>query len=168
LVLLAVISFLLALPFVQTKLGNSATNYLQNKFDVDINLEKVDLSILGNVQIKQVLIKDHHADTLIYVKNLESSLYSFKNIINNKLEFGTISLDDFILIIKTYSGDEDDTLSIFVDKFSDDTKSETPSSFKLTSDDIELNKGYVEIIDENKENDKAYFLKILKARVKIY
>ncbi len=164
LVLLAIISFLLALPFVQTKLGKSATSYLQKEFDVDINLEKVDLSILGNVHIKEVLIKDHHADTLIYVKNLESSLYSFTNIMNNKLEFGAISLDDFILNIKTYKDEEDDALTIFADKFDDGKIREQPSTFKLSSDEIELNNGFVEIIDDNKENNRPLFFKNIKGR----
>ena len=72
LIILAVLSLLLSLPFVQTKLGNSATSYLQKEFDVNIKVERIDLSILGSVQFENVLIRDHHADSLIYVENLET------------------------------------------------------------------------------------------------
>lgn len=156
---MALLSLLLSLPFVQTKLGSTATSYLQNEFDVSIKLEKIDLSILGNVEFKNVLIRDHHADTLIYVENLESSLYSFRKIMNNNLKFGSISLDNFALNIKTYKNEEDDALTVFVDKFSSDTDDETPSSFKLSSDEILLNKGYVEIVNENIENENPLFFK---------
>lgn len=162
LVILALLSLLLSLPFVQTKLGNSATSYLQKEFDVDIKVEKIDLSILGNVQFENVLIRDHHADSLIYVENLESSLYSFTKIMNNKLEFGSISLDNFMLNIKTYENEADDALTVFVDKFSSEDDDDTPSSFKLTSDELFLNKGYVEIIDENTENATPIFFKNIK------
>ena len=159
LIILALLSLLLSLPFVQTKLGNSATSYLQEEFDVDIKLEKVGLSILGNVQFKNVFIKDHHGDTLIYAERLKSSLYSFKKVLNNKLEFGDILLDNFILNIKTYKNEEYDGLTVFVDKFSSEEDSDAPSTFKLTSDELELNNGYVEIIDENSKNDSPLFFK---------
>ncbi|SNR52677.1 Family of unknown function [Lutibacter agarilyticus] len=162
LIILAVLSLLLSLPFVQTKLGNSATSFLQKEFDVDIKVERIDMSILGSVQFENVLIKDHHADSLIYVENLESSLYSFTKIMNNKLEFGSISLDNFMLNIKTYKNEVDDGLTVFVDKFSSEDDSETPSTFKLTSDALFLNKGYVEIIDENIENVTPIFFKNIK------
>lgn len=162
LVILALLSLLLSLPFVQTRLGNSATSYLQREFDVNIQLEKIDLSILGNVQIENVLILDHHSDSLIYVESLESSLYSFRKVMNNNLEFGSISLDNFKLNIKTYKNEKDNALTVFVNKFSSDKDDDTPSSFKLSSDALELNRGYVEIIDENHENKTPLFFKSIK------
>ena len=162
LVILALLSLLLSLPFVQTKIGNSATSYLQKEFDVAIKVEKIDLSILGNVQFENVLIRDHHADSLIYAESLESSLYSFAKIMNNKLEFGSISLDHFMLNIKTYENEPDDALTVFVDKFSSEDDNETPSTFKLTSDELFLNNGYVEIIDENNEDATPLFFKNIK------
>ncbi|RXP63616.1 translocation/assembly module TamB [Lutibacter sp. HS1-25] len=149
---------------VQTRLGRSATDYLQKEFDVDISIKRVDLSILGKVNFKGVYIKDHHADTLIYASNLKSSIYSFKNILDNKLEFGEIFLDNFTLNIKTYKDEEDNALSVFIDKFDDGTVSDQPSSFRLTSDKIYLNRGNVAIIDENIANDTPVFFKNIKGK----
>jgi len=150
---------LLSLPVVQTKLGKEATNYLQKEFDVAIVLGKVDLSILGKVNFKDVLIEDHHEDTLIYAQNLKTSLYSFRKILSNKLEFGSISLDNFQLNIKTYKNEDDDGLSIFVEKFSSDSINDEPSSFRLSSDEIRLKRGYVGIENENIENENPLFFK---------
>jgi len=159
---LAIISLLLAFPAVQTKLGKTATNYLNTEFGVDINIEKVDLSILGKVNFKDVHIRDHHSDTLIYVKFLKSSIYSFTKIIDNKLEFDKISLDKFKLNIKTYKNETDDALTVFVDKFDDGTVSDKPSTFRLSADAIQLNRGYVEVIDENTKNEDPIFFKNIK------
>jgi hypothetical protein len=154
-----VVSILLSIPSVQTKLGKKATTYLQKEFDVAINIDKVDLSFLGKVQLKNVFIKDHHNDTLIFAKNLTTSIFSYRNIINNKLEFGQISLTDFILNIKTYKDEKDDALTIFVDKFDDGTVSDKPSSFLLIATKLKLGNGFVTISDENSEYDNPLIFK---------
>ena len=157
---------LLSIPSVQTNLGKRATNYLQKEFDVAINVDKVDLSFIGNVHLKDVMIKNHHADTLIYVEDLTTSIFSYRNIINNKMEMGQVALDNFVLNINTYKGEVDDALTVFADKFDDGTGSEEPSGFLLTADNLKLNDGYVEIIDFNKENDTPLFFKKIKGNAK--
>ncbi|WP_456377386.1 translocation/assembly module TamB domain-containing protein [Lutibacter sp.] len=144
---------------MQTKLGKTATNYLQKEFDVAINVDKINLAFLGNVQLKDVLIKNHHKDTLIYVENLTTSIFSYRNMINSKLEFGQISLNNFIVNINTYEGENDDALTIFVDKFDDGVVRDKPSGFLLTATNLKLNKGYVEVIDFNKPTDNPLFFK---------
>lgn len=143
---------------MQTKLGKTTTNYLQKEFDVSISIDKVDLSFLGNVQLKDVFIKNHYADTLIYAQNLTTSIFSYKNIINNKLEFGQISIDNFILNIKTYKGDDDDALTIFVNKFNNE-KSDESLGFLLTATNLKFKDGYVEVVDDNKPDDNLLFFK---------
>jgi TamB, inner membrane protein subunit of TAM complex len=163
---LAVVSIVLSIPAVQTKLGKKATNYLQKEFDVDIDVDKVDLSFFGKVQLKDVLIKNHHADSLIYAQNLTTSVFSYRNMMNNKLEFGQISLTNFILNIKTYKGERDDALTVFADKFDDGKVTDKPSSFLLTATNLKLKKGYVEIVDENRQNEKPLFFKNIHGKTK--
>jgi len=143
------VSILLSIPSIQTKLGKKATTYLQNEFNVAINVDKVDLSFLGKVQLKDVYIKDHHNDSLIYVKKLTTSILSYQKMLNSKMEFGTISLSDFKLFIKTYKGEKDDALSVFVDKFDDGTFTGKPSGFLLTATKLHFKNGYVSVYDEN-------------------
>lgn len=160
--LIAVISsILLSLPQVQTKLGKMATNYLNKEFDVAIAINKIDLSYLGKVQLKNVYIENHHNDTLIYIDNLTTSVLSYRNILNNKLEFGTIGLNNFKLYIKTYAGETDDALTIFVNKFDDGKQSTKPSNFLLTSSKLKLKQGYVAISDENIDNNVPTFFKAI-------
>ncbi len=157
--LLALVSFLLSLSSVQTRLGKMATDYLRTEFNVDINVEKVDLSFLGRVDLNDVLVKDHHADTLIYVHNLTTSVLSYRDLMNLKFNFGQISLEEFILNMKTYKGEEDDAFTIFINKFDSETVTDEPSGFLLTARRLKLVDGYVELVDENKENNKPLFFK---------
>ena len=159
LILLAVVSIVLSIPAVQTKLGKGVTNYLKKDFDVDIQVDKVNLAFLGNVQLKDVLIINHHADTLIHIDNLTTSIFSYRNIIKNKLQFGEISLDNFVLNLRTYEGETDDALTIFVDKFDDGEKSDKPSGFLMSATSLKLNEGYVEVKDDNKPLDNILFFK---------
>lgn len=154
------VSILLSIPSVQTKLGKKATTYLQKEFDVAINVDKVDLSFLGKVQLKDVYIKDHHSDTLIFVKNLTTSILSFKKILNNKMEFGTISLSNFKLNIKTYKDEKDDALSVFVDKFDDGTSTGKPSGFLLTATKLHFKNGFVSVYDQNVDEKPLDFKEI--------
>lgn len=166
LLFLALVSIILSLSIVQTKLGRVATDYLCNEFGVDINVEKLDLSFLGNVQLKEVLIKNHHADTLIYAQKLTTSVFSYRNMMNSKLEFGQISLNNFVVNINTYQGETDDALTIFVDKFDDGTVSDQPSGFLLTATNLKLRDGYVELADYNKPNDKLLYFKSINGGTK--
>lgn len=164
--LLALASFLLSLSSVQTRLGKVATDYLRKDFNVDINVERIDLSFLGNVELNEVLIKDHHSDTMVYVRDLTTSVLSYRNLINGKLNFGQISLENFILNMKTYKGKEHDAFTMFIDKFDDGGTSDKPSGFLLTSSRLKLNGGYFEMYDENKENDKKLFFKEINGSAK--
>lgn len=164
--LLALVSFLLSLSSVQTRLGKMATDYLRTEFNVDINVKKVDLSFLGRVDLNDVFVKDHHADTLIYVHNLTTSVLSYQNLMNLKFNFGQISLEEFILNMKTYKGEEDDAFTMFINKFDDGTTPDKPSGFLLTARRLKLVDGYVELVDENKENNKPLFFKEISGSAK--
>ncbi|MDO9593414.1 MAG: translocation/assembly module TamB domain-containing protein [Lutibacter sp.] len=164
--LLALVSFLLSLSSVQTRLGKMATDFLRKDYNVDINVERVNVSSLRNVELNKVLIKDHHADTLVYVENLTTSVLSYRNLINGKLNFGQFSLEQFILNMKTYKGEEDDAFTMFIAKFDDGTTPTKPSGFLLTSSRLKLKDGYVEIFDENAENSKPLFFKDIDGSAK--
>lgn len=165
-ILLALVSYLLTLSSVQTRLGKMATDFLRKDYNVDINVERVDLSFLGRVELNEVLVKDHHADTLIYVRDLTTSVLSYRNLLNLKFDFGHITLEEFILNMKTYKGEEDDAFTIFINKFDDGSTPTKPSGFLLTATKLVLENGYVELLDENVENAKPLFFKEISGNAK--
>jgi len=92
--LLLFISILLSTSYVQTKLGNYLTNSVNEDFNTNISVEKVDLSFLGRVSLKGVEIRDHHQDTLIFAKKLSTSLLNAKRILDNEVNLKSISLEE--------------------------------------------------------------------------
>ena len=114
---------LFSLPVVQTSIAKIITNRINKKYETNIVVEKVDLSYLGNIKLKQVKINDHHNDSLIYIDKLSTSLFNYKNLVDNKLEFDEIELDGVHFYLTTYKDEKNDNLSIFVEKF--DNKNST-------------------------------------------
>ena len=76
---------LLSIPSVQTFLGRYATNQINATYGTAINVEKVGIQFNGDIEFKNILIKDHHNDTLIAAAELNSSLLDFAKIKANPL-----------------------------------------------------------------------------------
>ena len=154
------LSITLSIPAVQTKLGSIATDLLNKDFDTHIVVNKIDLSFLGKVKLKDIEIRDHHLDSMINVKSLETSIFSYRSILNNKLDFGEIELDGVYFLIKTYKGETKDAFSVFVDSFDGKKKDTVPSTFMLTSTLVNLSDAYFEVDDENDTGNPVTFRSI--------
>ncbi|OAD44877.1 translocation/assembly module TamB domain-containing protein [Polaribacter atrinae] len=147
------IFILISIPAIQTKLGTYATQRLNEDFNTNISIEKIDLSFLGNIQLKGVDIKDHHQDTLIYVKQLTSSILNAKNFLDNKVNLGSISLEGAYVYMKTYKGEKDDSMAVFIDNFDDGSPKDSLSTpFILKSDNVYVSDLNYKLINENSNN----------------
>jgi hypothetical protein len=146
-------------------LGRYVTDRLNEDFNTDINIGRVGLQFNGDVELKEVLIRDHHKDTLISVAELNTSIISFKNVINNKLNFGDIDLETLYFNLKTYKGEADTNLDVFVASFDDDQPRTEPSDFLFSSSDISIDGGNFVIRDENLDNPVTLDLRDIYANV---
>ena len=154
--LLVLIVIIFSIPSVQTWAAKKVTTNLNETYGTDINIKRLGLNWKGEVDIREVFIADHHQDTLIYSKQVQTNIISFQNLIQGDLGFGDISLDYAKLYIKTYKGEENDNLSIFAKKF--DTGKPSTSPFSLFSNDVTLTNSRVKMTDENLENPEVFVL----------
>ena len=146
------ISVLLSLPAVQTKLGAYATQRLNKEFDTNISIEKIDLSFLGNVQLKGVNIRDHHQDTLIFVQNLNTSILNAKKVIKSEVNLGSMSIDGAHVYMKTYKDEKEDNMAVFIDRFKSNYKKDsTAATFILRSSNVYISNLNYKLINENSE-----------------
>ena len=83
------------------------------------------MSFLGTVTLKDIQIRDHHQDTLMFVNKLSISLLSGKKVLDGNLLFGDVSIEDAYCYMKTYQGENNSNMSVFVDSF----RSDTPVSY---------------------------------------
>ena len=160
LLFLFLISIIFSIPGVQTRLAKTLTNKLKESYDTNLHITRVDLSFLGSVQLKGVELRDHHNDTLIFVKNLSTSLLNAKKIVDNKVNLGSVSLDGVDFHLKTYKGEDNDNLSIFVESFDDDTPKDSLSQpFLLNSSNMYIDQLNFKLINENKEKKNQFSVK---------
>ena len=92
----------LSLPVVQTKIAQHFIRSLNDDFGIKINIDQVAVSVFGGVKFKEVLIRDHHNDTLIYSKRIKTNILDSKKLLDGDLVFGDLNLDDLLFNLKTY------------------------------------------------------------------
>ena len=155
---------LFSIPAVQTSVAKRITNSIQERSDVDVSVGRVSLSYFGKVKLNEVLIKDHHADTLLNIQEFRTSILGISNLINNNPNIGSSTAEGFIFKMKRYKGEDSDNLSVLLEKLKTEPTGE-PKQFKLKVRDIFISNGYYSYIDENitnlfKINNKKYLLLI--------
>jgi hypothetical protein len=129
-------------------LAKILTDSINEDYGTDIVVKKVDFSLLGTVALKDIEIRDHRKDTLIFVNHLRTSLLSAKKVLDNDINLGSVWMDGIHFHMTTYEGEDNDNLSIFVDKFdSDNPRDSTASPFLLKTSDI-----YLENLNYRQEN----------------
>ncbi len=155
--LLVLLIIIFSIPSVQTWVAKKVTTNLNETYGTNIQIKRLGLNWKGEVDVREVYIEDHHEDTLIYSKELQTNIISFQNLIKGDLGFGDIKLDKAKLYVKTYKGEETDNLSIFAQKF--DTGKPSTNPFSLFGNDVSLSNSTVKIINENLENPNVFILK---------
>ena len=108
---------LLMLPAVQTKLAAWVMQRINEDYKVDIQVERVSISLTGMVGLDGVLIRDHHQDTLIAAHEIRTPLLDLKAVMNGNLIFSNIEADGLMMDMKTYKGDTLSNLDVFVSRF---------------------------------------------------
>ncbi|MFA9191028.1 translocation/assembly module TamB domain-containing protein [Flavobacterium sp. FZUC8N2.13] len=144
----------LTLPTVQTKVAKYLMNRINSDFNTHIAIDKVKLSIFGGVKIQNVLILDHHKDTLIYSKIVNTSIFDVNSLLEGgNLLFKKISLDGVVFDMKTYKNEKKTNMDVFIAAF-DSGKPPSAKHFLLKSDKAFINNGRFRLFDENKPNPK--------------
>jgi hypothetical protein len=149
--LFIILVLLLSIPAVQNRLGRYATERINNDFGTNINIGKVGLQFNGDVELKNIYIQDYKKDTLVNINELNTSILSFKKLFESKLTFGDVDVIGLTLNIKTYKGEKNTNLDVFVAKLDSDNPSTSGNVFLLSSSDISIINSKFKLSDENKE-----------------
>lgn len=154
-----------SLPSVQTHLGKYLSEKLKKDFHVAISISKIDCSYLGKVNLKNIYIADHHSDTLIFAKNIQTSLRGFFSIFSGKIDLGYTHIEKAILHLKTYKNEPQNNMMFFVDKIPMDTIADSNSRFVLKTPMLDLVNSEVVIENENEPPEQIVFYKKIQATI---
>jgi hypothetical protein len=152
--LLLTSAIVLSLPFVQTKIGHYLTNWINEDFGTDINVEQVAVSVFGGVKLKTILIKDHHKDTLIFANRIKTNILDIGKMLNGDLIFGDIRLDGVVFNVKIYKGEDDSNIDKFIALFDSD-KPSSGKKFLLEATNAYLTNTTFRVINENLQTPKS-------------
>lgn len=160
-------SFLLTLPSVQTKLGVYATEYLNEDFGTNITVEKVEITVFGNVKLKNVVSLDKNKKTLFKIKDLKTSIASYvnlKKLINyGHPYFNYLDVDGLELNIIQNKGEKQSNLDDFIDAFDDGT----PSSgrFRMVVNSMKISNSLFSYTDYNLKTPKVIYFTDLNGKL---
>ena len=68
---------LLQIPAVQKKMANEFTAWIENEYQIQIQLDKMKPGILGSLQCEDFLLLNNRNDTLIYIEELKIQALNF-------------------------------------------------------------------------------------------
>lgn len=122
-----------SIPAVQTWSAKKATSFINKKYETNISIEKINLGFTGNVNAKNVFIKDTRKDTLILAKNVSTSVVSFANIYKGNTLLSDTSLDGVRIKMITYEGEDMDSFRTFIQRFTTSEKKEKPFYLALST-----------------------------------
>ncbi|WP_232734688.1 translocation/assembly module TamB domain-containing protein [Polaribacter sp. ALD11] len=138
-------------------MGTYATNKLNEDFGTNLSIGKINLSFLGSVVLKDVQIRDHHKDTLIFVKKLSTSLLSAKKVLDSEILLDDITLEEGYYYMKTYKGETNDNMAIFIDSFNSETpKDSLAPPFILKADNVYVQNLDFRLINENNKSPLSF------------
>ena len=100
-------------PAFQTYITQKIGTYLSEKTNTKITVKSVDFEWVKTLVLQEVLILDHHQDTLLFGGKLSVGIdsYSFKN---KDFSIGTLGLKDTYVKLQKYSGEDSSNLQYFV------------------------------------------------------
>lgn len=162
--LLLVLGIALTLPFVQTRIAKYFVESINKDFGIHIAIDEAAVSVFGGVKLKNVLILDHHKDTLIYVNRIKTNVLDSSKLLDGDLIFGDVTLVGLYFNMKTYKNEKYSNLDKFVAAFKND-KPPSKKHFLLTATNAKITNGHYTLIDENRVGSKDVDFTKLNASV---
>ncbi|WP_417609428.1 translocation/assembly module TamB domain-containing protein [Owenweeksia hongkongensis] len=90
--LFVAIVLLIRTEWGQNKIVGYATNFVSEKTNTRVDIERIFITFSGNIQIEGVYLEDQKQDTLVYFRSLEAGV-GFKSLLNNHIAISRIDLD---------------------------------------------------------------------------
>ncbi len=155
--LFIILLIVFSIPAVQTSVARKITDSLRESKDVNISVGRVGVTYSGKVDLRDVLIRDHHDDTLIFSQKVITSLGSFTSLVNNNPTLGNTTARNLQFDLKIYEGEDRDNLNIFLNKLKSKKKQKS-TSFLMSIEDLEVINGRFSYVNENAKNSEILVL----------
>jgi len=163
--LLLMLAIALSLPVVQTKIAEYVTERINADYKTDIKVDQVAITVFGGVKLKNVMIRDHHKDTLIYAGRIKTNILDLEKVADGDLLFGVLRVDGLVFNLKQYKGEQGTNLDHFIALFDSGKPSTSKKKFLMKAKNAYITNGHFLLLDENRPNPKDLDLKKINAEL---
>ncbi|MGB2086619.1 MAG: hypothetical protein ACPHUE_05825, partial [Flavobacteriaceae bacterium] len=111
---------------VQLKLANSLTQRINANYDTQIEIAAATIDLQGTLELQDLLIRDHHDDTLIFANQLRLKLSELEGVLKAHYQFSSLQIEAPLIKIKTYASEDHSNLSQFISKLRQTEGNQTP------------------------------------------
>ncbi|MDP4687205.1 MAG: translocation/assembly module TamB [Salibacteraceae bacterium] len=133
-----VLSLLLILPPVQTKVVHWTTGYISKTLNAEVSIGYIAFKPFKTLAIQQFLVRDLQSDTLLYAANLDVGISSIE-LEQNAFHLSAVKLDSAYFNLYRIENSDSMNLDFILDALSTEDTSSSDVSFKLYCDDLEIN-----------------------------
>ena len=142
---------------MQTYTAQKITQDINEKYDTQINVERLKIGINAKIKLENASVIDHKNDTLINLVSLSTSVFNLSNLISkNNLDLSGTEIEGLSFNLIRYENENSDNFSQFLQKFESDKPKETTQVFKLHIDDIFLIDSDFTIINYNLDSPESF------------
>ena len=140
-------------PLMQTFLARIATTYLTNTLHTEIKIDRLEISSLQRLTLRNFLVKDEHNDTLLFAGYFKVGLTQpiFRK---NFTKLARIELDNADFKLKRYMGEDKSNLQFMIDFAKPPIRKDTiREDFELSVQELKINN--TDFIYQN-QNEEFY------------
>lgn len=128
---------------MQNKAKDFALSKIKPIINTEASIGEINLQLLNSVKLRDLYVEDQNQDTLLYAGKLDVKFNPF-GLLQNKLQFYTINLEDFTANIYKETPDTTFNFQFIIDAFaSEDTvpKEPNPNPMVIKFDNVNLKNG---------------------------
>lgn len=144
---LILLTVVLTTPAIQSDIAQFVTKKINERYGINIQINKVAIFVDGTVVLKNVNVWDDRDNTFVRVDRLNTFIIDFKKMMDGSLYFGETSLENVEFNIRTYKNDTTSNLDKFVATF-DDGK-EGSGKFYMSIKKLQAKNLDFTIVDDN-------------------
>ena len=139
---------LLQSSIIQTYITKKASGYLFENFEVNTSIDKVNIAFPNLVKLENLVVLDHHEDTLALIGSIKVDLNKpFK--ITEKVDIRKAYINDAKFKILTYPGDSVNSFTTFIDKFASEDTTSSGGSALIRLDELSIESSTLDFSDSS-------------------
>jgi len=137
--------------FFQTRITERVISLYKN--DINIDYDFLEIDIFGETNIENLLIKDHHNDTIIYAKEIRILKTPFFELLENKINPNQINLIGLKIKVVKYLNESSNSFSSLINRLK-----KKNNNFLFFSNLLRVENGFFTFIDQNNKSKKPFVI----------